>query len=188
MFKRMKMAPIVISMAILLSVAAVSEAQKTNAVPTAPIPSQILTAKKVFIANGGGDESRFDAPSFSGGPDRLYNEFYASVKSWGRYELVSSPADADLVLEVQLNVMQPKRARLSSGDESEEYDAQFRLTVRDAKTQTVLWGITEHAESAILQSNRDKNFESALYLIVFEVKKIAGPANGGAAGSAPPGK
>ena len=153
---------------------AAQKAKKADEPPKAPIPAPILSAKKVFIANAGGDESRFDAPSFSGGPDRLYNEFYASVKSWGRYELVSSPAEADLVFEIQLNVMQPKRARLSSGNEGEEYDAQFRLTVRDVKTHTILWGITEHAESAILQSNRDKNFENALYWIVFELKKIAG--------------
>ena len=30
-----------------------------------------------------------------------YNEFYAAMKSWGRYELVSSPADADMVFEIR---------------------------------------------------------------------------------------
>jgi hypothetical protein len=43
--------------------------------PPAPIPAQILTAKKIFIANGGGDESLYDTAWFSGGPDRAYNHF-----------------------------------------------------------------------------------------------------------------
>lgn len=188
MFKRMKMVLTVTNMAILLSVAAVSEAQKTNAMPAAPIPSQILTAKKVFIANAGGDESRFDAEGFSGGPDRLYNEFYAGVKSWGRYELVGTPGEADLVFEIHLSRTELDRRSLKSAGADAEYDAKFRLTVRDIKTQTILWGITEHAEPAILQSNRDKNFGNALYWILFELKKIACPTTGGAAASAPTGK
>jgi hypothetical protein len=56
-------------------------AQASKAGPLAPIPSQILAAKKIFIANRGGDEVLFDSPQYSGGPDRLYNEFYAAMKS-----------------------------------------------------------------------------------------------------------
>lgn len=44
-----------------------------------------------YSEEGGGDESLFVWPQYSGGPDRLYNEFYAAMKSWGRYELVSTP-------------------------------------------------------------------------------------------------
>jgi len=41
-----------------------------------------------------------------------------------------------------------------------------------------LWGRTEHAQGAVLQSNRDKNFEQALASIVADVQKIAGPPAG----------
>jgi len=47
----------------------------------APIPAQIVAAKKVFIANGGGDDPGMPDPLFSGGSDRPYNQFYASLKS-----------------------------------------------------------------------------------------------------------
>ena len=59
--------------------------------PAAPVPPLILTAKKVFIANGGGDESLFDSPQYRGGPDRLYNEFYAAVKSWDATNWLALP-------------------------------------------------------------------------------------------------
>jgi hypothetical protein len=146
---------------------------KKEEIPVAPIPVQILNAKKVFIANGGGDQSSFDTPQYSGGPDRLYNEFYAAMKSWGRYELVATPAEADLVFEVRLTLIQLLRADDYKTNQP-AYDSQFRLAIRDIQTHETLWGLTEHAQSALLQSNRDKNFERALDGIVAELKRIAG--------------
>lgn len=62
----------------------------------APFPAQITSGKKAFVSNAGGDTNRL----FSGEPRRLYDQFHAALKSWGRYELVGSPAEADLVLEI----------------------------------------------------------------------------------------
>jgi hypothetical protein len=36
--------------------------------------------------------------------------------------------------------------------------------------------LTEHAQGAVLQSNRDKNFELAMAAVVAQVQRIAGPA------------
>lgn len=141
--------------------------------PAAPVPPQILTANKVFIANGGGDESLFDSPQYDGGPDRLYNEFYAAMKSWGRYQLVGSPHEADLVFEVSLTIVQPQRSAPLGGDSNPVYDSQFHLTVRDGMTHETVWGLTEHAQTALLPGNRDKNFEQALAGIVAELHRIA---------------
>lgn len=162
--------------AISLLSAGLAEAQKSNPAPTAPVPAQILSARKVFIANGGGDESRFDTPQYSGGPDRLYNEFYAAMKSWGRYQLVPTPAEADLIVEIRLTVIQVTRMQGLTGNDV-AYDSQFHLIVRDLQTHTTLWGLTEHAQSAILQSNRDKNFEQALFGIMFELRTITDSAH-----------
>lgn len=153
----------------------IGAAQGKKATEPAPIPAQILTAKRVFIANGGGDESRNEAASYSGGPDRAYSEFYGAMKTWGRYELVAAPGDADLVFEIRLTVFQLQRERVLT-DNSPESDSQFRIIIRDAKIHQTLWGLTEHAQGAVLQSNRDKNFEQALAAIVAEVQRIAGPA------------
>jgi hypothetical protein len=178
---------ILASVAISMTCEGVAVAQKSNPAPAAPVPAQILSAKKVFIANGGGDESRFESPQYSGGPDRLYNEFYAAMKSWGRYELVSTPAEADLVFEISLTLIQVHRAEpLRETDPA--YDSQFRLTLRDMQTHITLWGLTEHAQSAVLQGNRDKNFEQALFGIMSELRKITEPARATAGVAATPGK
>jgi hypothetical protein len=73
-----------------------SAAAQAADAPAPPVPSTILTAKKVFISNTTGE---MVLPP--GNPDMTYNEFYAAMKSWGRYELVSSPADADMVFEIR---------------------------------------------------------------------------------------
>jgi hypothetical protein len=41
----------------------------------------------VFLSNGGGSNLGFDA-------------FYSAMNKWGRYEIVGSPEEADLIVEV----------------------------------------------------------------------------------------
>ena len=128
----------------------------------APVPEQIIAGKKAFIANAGQDISPFEPKYYSGGPERSYDEFYALMKGWGRYDLVSAPSDADLVLQIHLSfsaVAQP-------------YDPQFRLTILDPKTHVVLWVFTEHIETAGRLNNRDKNFELAMAKLVDDVKRL----------------
>jgi hypothetical protein len=128
--------------------------------PVAPIPSQILTAKKVFISNTGGG---FDSRVWSGGPDRIYNEFYAGMKNWGHYELVTAPNDADLVLNVDV-IANP-------------VVWQFKLEMLDPKTRVVLWTQYEPITITFSQKTRDKNFDDAINKLVGDLKAlIAQPA------------
>jgi len=174
MTRNRKAVTLIAGVLMFLGFAQLAAAQKSKPATPAPIPPQILTAKKVFIANGGGDESLFDSPQYTGGPNRLYNEFYAAIKSWGRYEPVPAPADADLVLEISLTLIQPGRSE-PLGESNPGYDSLLHLAIRDARAHETLWGLTVHAQTAILQSNRDKNFEQALAGILSELRRIAGP-------------
>jgi hypothetical protein len=49
------------------------------------------------------------------------------------------------------------------------YDPQFRLEIRDPKTNALLWGFTEHMQWAILQGNLNRNFDQASARIVTDV-------------------
>lgn len=152
-----------------------AQSAKAPPVGRAPVPARILAAKKVFIANAGGDERSTTDPVYNGGPDRTYDGFYAALKSWGRYELVNDPAEADVVMEIQFHVERPvlKGNTLTSSD----YDPEFRLTIRDPKTNVLLWGFTEHAQWALLQGNRDRNFDAALGKIVGDVQALGADAS-----------
>lgn len=164
---------------VLLLQAITFAAVKPTPVPAAPIPAQIPAAKKVFIANAGGDERWYDDPIFTGGPERAYNEFYSAIRTSGGFELVGTPAEADLVLEIRM--FAPALKDDSSGRDflsRTPYDPQFRLKIRDPKTHTLLWAFTEHVQWAILQGNRDKNFEATLTRIVGDLQALTGQASG----------
>ena len=138
------------------------EAQQASNPAPAPVPLQILTAKKVFVSNGDGDEM-FNVPNLT------YNTFYAAMKSWGKYELVSAPADADLVLEV----------RFASGP----YPA-LRLVILDPKTHVVLWHIVDAVQTWAREATGRKNFDQGMTTLVEEVKMLTShdlPANNPAA-------
>jgi hypothetical protein len=179
MTKHLKTTVICLSVAIFLFsgslLAAPQKSSPRSSTSAAPIPAQIVSAQRIFIANAGGDESNFEAVTYTGGPHRAYNEFYWALKSWGRYALVNSPADADLVLEIRHTVTQIRRVEVL-GDDKPASDSQLSLIIRDPKSQQILWALTEHIQSAVLQDNRDKNFEKALATLVTEVEHIAGPA------------
>jgi hypothetical protein len=152
--------------------------EQAKPVPAGPIPTQILAAKKVFVANAGGEQPWYDVAQFSGGPDRAYNQLYAALKSWGRYELVGAPADADLLLEIQF-ICPPSVAAGNQGGDSiagRPYDPQLRLVIRDPKTNALLWAFTERAQWAVLQGNRDKNFDQTLARIVRDLQDLSAPS------------
>jgi hypothetical protein len=83
--------------------ASVANAQEKTVAPLAPVPSQLLTAKKVFVSNGGLDGLAFEAFRKLGDVNQPYNALYAALNSWGKYTLVLAPAEADLVFEIRFN-------------------------------------------------------------------------------------
>jgi hypothetical protein len=167
----------ILSFTPVMLLSAISLAQKpASAAPAAPIPAQILTAKKIFIANAGAIEMDEDAPHFSGGPDRAYDEIYSALTNWGRYQIVSSPADADLLLEISLDsiVVDPKGP----------YIPQFRLKIkiRDSRTNALLWSLNTRVEFGMGQAASDRNFDQAIDRLTTELKMLVAqpvPIGGG---------
>jgi len=182
MTNRLKAAVLLIGLAIPLLQVSNLAAQPSKPAPPAPIPAQILGAKRVFIGNGGGDQPFLEEPLFNGGPDRTYNQFYAALKASGRYELVGAAADADLLFEIHFTV-----PRVDGRDQllAIPYDPQFRLVIRDPKTNALLWAFTEHVQWAILQGNRDKNFDQALAKIVADLHTLGGEQASAASAAKP---
>jgi len=160
-------------------------AQNQKELLPAPLPAQIFTARRVFVSNAGGDTLGF----YSGGPDRAYNQLYAMLKGWGRYELVAAPGEAELVFEISF-AMPTVGETVSGGNgitsvsSSPVKDPQFRLAIVDLKTHVLLWTFAEHVQPATLQMNRDKNFDHTMASLVNDVRNVAGqpgPVAGGTA-------
>ena len=153
----------------ILGLATGSYGQQPKIPALAPVPTEIVSAQKIFISNAGGEslDTVIDQTVFNGGPDRPYNEFYVAMKNWGRFQLVPSPSDADLVFEISW-VLSDTGLRLP-------VLGNLRLVVIDPKTRVTLWNFTEYVRGAILLGNRDKNFDQAMNTIVSRVKNLMTP-------------
>lgn len=150
----------------------VSAAQSKPAAD-ALIPTQIAAAKKVFIANAGGDQLTEDDPIFTGGPDRAYNQFYAAMKNWGRFNIVGSPAEADLLLEIREEVLIGSLGGKAGGFATPI----FHLEIRDPKTDALLWGFHIHFQFGAGQANSDRNFDQVVNRLVMNLRALVTPAD-----------
>ena len=156
--------------ALLCAVAALAQPPATPA--AGPVPPAILAAKKIFVSNAGGDSGLFPSP-FSGDPSRAYNQLYAGLKATGQFDLVTDPAGADLVLELQLTAPNgPTKGSKVNG--ASDPVPMLRLVVYDRKTHYVLWAFTQSIEIAFLQKTHDRNFDDAVTVLLLEFEQLAG--------------
>lgn len=160
----------------LLAVALVSgtgaNAQETSSNVVPPLPGQILTANRIFISNAGSDsygsETYFRLTRYDGGPDRFYNQFYAAMNKWGRYELTDSPSTSDVVYELRFSSpIVDKQTRHEF-----VYDPQLGLTIVDPKTRVALWSLTEHIQPGNNRLSDNTNFDAAVDRIVMKAKSL----------------
>jgi hypothetical protein len=121
------------TLALLLASTPLIRAQQTT--PAAPVPSQIQQAQTIFLTNSGSD------PNFPIDATKAYNDIYAALQTWGRYKLVNTPDQADLVF--QLKGIAPITD--VSGNRGGVYSITspaFQLTILDPKSNIALWTIT----------------------------------------------
>lgn len=150
----------------LVTVAVHSQQTASSISASAPIPAQILTARKVFISNAGVDPTALLAFQRENEPNKPYNRFYAEMKKWGRYELVGAPGDADLVFEIRFT------APISDCDKTTSYNPGIDLLILDAKTHFILWTFRESVGGAFRKSTWDKNFDQGMNNLIASLKQI----------------
>jgi hypothetical protein len=101
-----------------------------------PVPAQIAAARTIYLTNAGGD------PNFPIDQHRAYSDIYAALQSWGRYKLVNSADQADLVLA--LNDVSPITDVVGDYDSGTYsiHTPAFQLTLLDGHTNQPIWTIT----------------------------------------------
>jgi hypothetical protein len=139
---------------------------KKKDVPIAPLPALIVNAKKIFLSNGGGSNLAYDA-------------FYSDMKNWGKYEIVGSPEEADLIVELAYRV-EDKGTRVWSSTNTYNnttqihsthvVDPQLILTIYEAKTKNSLWSETDHRRLARREKNREKETVNSAQRLVDDLK------------------
>ena len=144
-------------------------AQNTPDSPVAPVPAQIIAAKRAFISNAGADGTSVALFEKNGDPNQPYNQFYAAMKTWGHFELVNAPADADLVFEIRFS------APLIGSGKMDSYAPQLDLAILDAKTHFRLWTFTQLIRGAFREATWKKNFSQGMADLLERIKTLAPP-------------
>jgi 5-formyltetrahydrofolate cyclo-ligase len=141
-------------------------------VPIAPLPAVIVNAQKVFLTNGGGSDLAYDA-------------FYDEMKTWSKYQIVGSPDQADLIIELAYRV-EHGGTRVWSSTNSYDgttqvhsrqiVDPQLVLTIYDAKSKNSLWSTIDHRRFARREKNREKETINSAGRLVDDLKtRVSAP-------------
>lgn len=149
----------------LLALGGVLAAKSRKEIPPAPLPAIVVSARTVFLTNGGGSDLAYDA-------------FYSSMKTWGKYQIVGSPDEADLIVELGYHVEHGGTRVWSSTNtynttqvhSAQIVDPQVVLTIYDAKTKNSLWSTVDHRRLARLEKNREKETINSAERLVEELK------------------
>ena len=160
--QKMRFIPLIICAALVLfalSTAAIQPLAAQNA-PVTTIPSQITTAKTVFLANAGDEDN--------GLSEQAYASLYQSLQQVTHYQWVPTSAAADLVLE--LHYMAPPNIVT---DGSSNYSFRFRLIVIDRGSHATLWSVTEFLDTNGGKIPFEQAFQTAIERIAGDVKSLS---------------
>ena len=155
----------------LLSFVPILSAKTRKDVPPAPLPTAIVNAHTVFLSNKGGSDLAYDA-------------FYQAMKGWGKYQIVGSPDDADLIVELSYEVVNGGTRVWSTRNtynnttqvhSTQIIDPQLILTIYDARTKNSLWSTIDHRRLARLEKNREKEMINSAERLVEELRSRTTP-------------
>jgi hypothetical protein len=123
--------------------------------PSSPLPAALATAHKLFLGNAG-DQENADCL-------RAYNDFYAGLVGLKRFDLVTDPNQADLVLELHYEFSLGAGV---NGPSSANTPRQFRVLMIEPQHHIILWSLTERSNYALLQKNRDHNLDDTVAALI----------------------
>jgi hypothetical protein len=136
--------------------------------------ARLAAAKTACVKNAGGSE----VP---------YNVISSGLEGWGRFRLVDSPSEADIVVDVTSpdddhhSSTAPKtrvggngrmQEPASSRDNS---DGPIRMVVSDSRTHLTLWSASEQPKGALRQRARDEHLVEAAQRLVTKFRERLEP-------------
>jgi len=132
----------------------------------APVPTQIAAAHTIFLTNSGADAN------FPVDETQAYNDVYAAFQSWGHYQFVTSPAQADLIFQLH-DIAPITDVTGGRGGVYSLSSPAFQLNIIDPKTNVALWTVTSPVNVAGNKSSRAHWFALSVTNLVSRVKVLA---------------
>lgn len=147
---------------VLFSITLLLAQEQKPAAPTPISPSaRLAAAKTAYVKNGGGSEIP-------------YNVIESGIEGWGRFVIVDSPQQADIIIEIQspedetgMSVSSTTDDGHSSTKSSRDLTvAIIKVIVYDAKTHLMLWNAEERPKGAFKEKAREDNLVKAAEKLV----------------------
>lgn len=126
----------------------------TSVPPT--VVAQLAAAKKVFVSRTQQDRSDYDDREANWD---MYKKVLAALKTWQRYELMYSAADADLIFDPSMT------------------DQDLTLTIVNPKDGGRLWTFKQHARGGITVNAREKNIDRAIAALMEDLHQAEAQGN-----------
>jgi len=179
-----------VTSAVMLLAAVSWAASPQQASPVQP-ENRAASAKKIFISNliTVVPPIRTGAGQLRGPMVQPYDAVYAAMKNWGRYEVVLTPGEADLVLETEYKTdCRTRQVVIHERSFLGEHDATIpqsevqticvpHVTLRafDAQNHSALWSseITIH-ESRLYGGTVDQSFRQTILVLLNQFARFAG--------------
>jgi len=136
--------------------------------------ARLAAAKAIFMKNNGGSEIPFNV--ISGG-----------MEGWGRFFLVDSPEQADIVIEVtspdddhsSQNTSKTKlgaKGRMEDSASSRTAnEGPIKMVVSDARTHLTLWAASENPKGGFRQRARDEHLVEAAQRLITKFRERIEP-------------
>jgi hypothetical protein len=130
-------------------------------IPAAPLPASVVHARKVFLLNGQATAQYLT----KNGNILAFDSLYDDMKRWGKYELVDSPTDAEIVIELQYRPYSQGSGSFGTYNPSAQtvqmrsvvkIGADFALVIYAAKTREPLWSVSDACRAAIGTKRQQK--------------------------------
>jgi hypothetical protein len=165
---------------VLAPLAFAQEKMTRENIPQAPLPAAVVHARKAFLLNG---QTTAEALTKNGNA-LAFDTLYADMKSWGKYALVDSPQDADIVIELQyrpyaegarsFGVYNPSTETVTTHSTTTS-GADFALVVYEAKSKDELWSVSDACGFARLVKNQQKEVIRSIGRLVDGLKARTTP-------------
>jgi hypothetical protein len=144
-----------------------SSAQLT---PEALARQRLLSAHTLYLA-----KSTQDA-NFPASPDDAYNLVLANLRNWGRFQIVDSVAQADLVLQLRdaVKTSVVDDAPPNTAGPTVYYLASFQLTVADPSTLSPIWTVNSGIPTSIKHKTQSQLLTASAQNLVSQLKLLTG--------------
>jgi hypothetical protein len=136
--------------------------EQKDAKPYVTASARLMGAKTAYVKDGGGSEIPF-------------NVIESGLEGWGRFTLVDSPQQADIIIEVESPEEDTGTSVSSSTDAGGHSSttssrditvAIIKVIVYDARTHLPLWTANERPKGGFKEKTRDDNLVKSAELLV----------------------